>query len=76
MALYIINPDVILLQEVRLNGPQIEQMLPGFNAVANIDLENIPRPGTAIAWRSNLPVENVVSYSLCRLQIATLGSSR
>ena len=70
------NMDVIFLQEVRMSGSQIEHLLPGFNAVANIDKDNLTRPGTAIAWRSNLPVKDIVSFSPCRIQIATLGTYR
>ena len=66
--------DIIFLQEVRLSGPQIENLLPGFQAVANIDPENPSRPGTAMVWRRDLPVKDVTSLSLCRLQHATLGS--
>ena len=57
-----------------MTGAQIEQLWPGFLAVANIDPENPSRPGTALAWRSNLPVKDIVSYSLCRIQIASLAS--
>ena len=66
--------DIIFLQEVKLTGPQIEYLLPGYKAVANIDPDNPSRPGTAIVWRSHLPVKDVISYSLCRMQLATLGT--
>ena len=66
--------DIIFLQEVRLSGPQIEYLLPGYRAAANIEPENPSRPGTAIVWRSDLPVKELLSFSLCRMQLATLGS--
>ena len=68
--------DIILLQEVRLTGSQIESLLPGFNAVSNVDPQNLSAPGTVIAWRNGIPVENVVSFKLCRIQIASLGPYR
>ena len=70
------NLDIICLQEVRLTGSQIESLLPGFNAVANVDLQNLSVPGTAIIWRNNIPVENIVSLKPCRMQIASLGPYR
>ena len=66
--------NIIFLQEVRLSSEQLEPLLRGFKAVSNVDLENSSRPGTAIAWKENLPVENVVSLVDCRLQIASLGN--
>ena len=59
--------DIIFLQEVRLSGPQIEYLLPGYRAAANIEPENPSRPGTAIVWRSDLPVKELLSFSLCRM---------
>ena len=66
--------DIVLLQEVCLTSEQIEHLLRGFRACSNIDHENINRPGIALAWRQELPVENVSSLVSCRLQTATLGS--
>ena len=70
------NLDIVLLQEVRLSGIQIENQLPGFKAIANVDLDNLSTPGTAVAWRLGIPVENVLSFKLCRIQIVSLGSYR
>ena len=70
------NLDIILLQEVRLTSVQIEKQIIGFNAVSNIDPHNVMQPGTALVWRRELPVEEVISVSTCRLQIAKLGSYR
>ena len=66
--------DLIFLQEISLSSSQIENMLPGFKAVANIDPENSSTPGTALVWRNILQVEQVYSFSSCRIQTATLGS--
>ena len=66
--------DLIFLQEVRLTSAEIESLLPGFSCAVNIDLENSSRPGTAIIWRSSIPVENVVNVTLCRIQVVSLGS--
>ena len=68
--------DLIFLQEVSLSSSQIENMLPGFKAVVNIDLNNSSSPGTAIVWKDNLPVDQVCSFSSCRIQTARLGSYR
>ena len=67
--------DIIFLQEVRLSGPQIENFLPGFQAVANIDPENPSRPGTAMVWRRDLPVKDLTSLSLCRLQCTNVQAN-
>ena len=68
--------DIIFLQEINIPGVQIESQLPGFKAAANIDHENLSTPGTALVWRSTLPVENVVAYSHCRIQFASIGMYR
>ena len=68
--------DVIFLQEVRLPGPRIEFLLPGYSAVSNIDIENPDRPGTAIAWHHTIPLQDVLSLKLCRIQMASLGPYR
>ena len=67
------NLDIVFLQEVRLTSVQIENQLPGFTAVSNVDLQNQSAPGTALVWRRDIPVENVVSLKVCRMQMATLG---
>ena len=68
------NVDIVFLQEVRLTGDQIESLLRGFKSVSNIDNDDISRPGVAMAWRQELPVQDVSNIVPCRLQIATLGS--
>ena len=66
--------DVVFLQEICLTSDQIEQFLRGYRAVSNIDQENINRPGIALAWRQEIPVENVSNLAPCRLHSATIGS--
>ena len=65
--------DIIFLQEVRLSSEQIELLLRGFKAVVNIDEENPSKPGTAIVWKASLPLTNISTLILCRVQVATLG---
>ena len=67
------NLDILLLQEVRMSSLQIENELTGFNAVVNIDHNNVSLPGTAIVWRKDIPVNDVIALSPCRLQVATVG---
>ena len=68
--------DIIFLQEVRLSSEQIELLLGhmDYQAAVNIDIENPSKPGTAIVWRKSLPVTNISTLVLCRLQVATLGN--
>ena len=39
----------------------------------NINEEDFAKPGTAIIWRSNLPVRDVSTIATCRAQCAFLG---
>ena len=68
--------DLILLQEVRITDEQINQQLGnhGFKGMVNIDEEDPLRPGTALAWRSTLPIKQVSAVVPCRVQHALLGS--
>ena len=68
------NIDIVFLQEVRVSVDHIEYLLRGFKTVANIDSENSSSPGVAIAWRQNLPVNNVCNLVSCWLQVASIGS--
>ena len=67
------NLDLILLQEVRLTSSEIESILPGYKCETNLDIENPSKPGIAIVWRSTTPVENVINFFPCRIQVASLG---
>ena len=68
--------DVVMLQEVRITDEQINQQLGnhGFTGKVNIDAENPQIPGTALAWRSTLPIRQVSVAVPCRMQHALLGS--
>ena len=68
--------DIIFLQEVCLSSEQIELLLRGYKAVVNIDEENPSKPGTAIVWKESIPLTNISSLIVCRVQMATLGKYR
>ena len=65
-----------MLQEVRITDEQIDQQLGnhGFTGMVNIDAEDPFKPGTALAWRSTLPIKQVSAVVPCRVQHALLGS--
>ena len=68
--------DLVMLQEVRITDEQINQQLGnhGFTGMVNIDAEEPLKPGTALAWRSTLPIKQVSVIVPCRVQHARLGS--
>ena len=68
--------DIILLQEVRITDEQIDILIGkfGYQGKVNINLEEPSRPGTAIVWRSSLPVRDVSTIVTCRAQCAFLGA--
>ena len=68
--------DLVMLQEVRFTDEQLNQQLSshGFTGVVNIDAEDPLKPGTALAWRSTLPLKQVSAVVPCRVQHALLGS--
>ena len=68
--------DLVLLQEVRISDEQINQKVGhlGFTGKVNVDAENPMKPGTAIVWRSILPVTQVSTIIPCRAQYAVLES--
>ena len=70
------NVDIVLLQEIRVSNEQLNRMLEGlgFQAVVNIDLTSPTKPGTAIAWKKSLPIQEVFTISVCRCQVALLGN--
>ena len=67
--------DIIFLQEVRLNSEQLNLIVNslGFQANANIDQDQPSKPGTALVWKKTLPVSDVFTVVLCRVQVAMLG---
>ena len=68
--------DLVMLQEIRISNDQMNQQLSniGFTGMVNIDEEEPLKPGTAIAWRSTLPIRQVSTVVPCRAQYALLGS--
>ena len=70
------NLDFVLLQEVRINDEQIELIVGrhGFKGKVNIDSEDPMKPGTAIVWKSSLPVRDISTIVTCRAQCAFLGT--
>ena len=62
------NLDFVLLQEVRINDEQIELIVGrhGFKGKVNIDSEDPMKPGTAIVWKSSLPVRDISTIVTCR----------
>ena len=70
------NLDIILLQEVRITDDQIDILVGkhGYKAKVNINPEESSLPGTAIVWRSSIPVRDVSTIVPCRAQCAFLGA--
>ena len=68
--------DLVLLQEVRISDEQINQKVGhlGFTGKVNVDADNPMKPGTALVWRSVLPVTQVSAIVPCRAQYAVLES--
>ena len=64
--------DIIFLQEFRLSKDDLCAKISslGFSCEVNIDEEETSKPGTAIIWRSSLPVSEVVILEKCRAQVA------
>ena len=69
------KPDLLLLQEVTLTTAQLQATVKQlqYNCEANIDPDNPSTPGTAIVWRLDLPVTQVISLVTCQLQSVTIG---
>ena len=51
--------DLVMLQEVRITDEQLNQQLEnhGYTGMVNTDAEEPLKPGTALAWRSTLPIK-------------------
>ena len=67
--------DVVFLQEVRISDEQLQNQVGryGYSVKTNINLEDTSKPGTAILWKSSLPVKDVTSIVVCRAQVAYMG---
>ena len=58
MTISITKFDVILLQEIKSTQSQIDSLVSrfGFKSLVNIDSDDMNKPGTAVLWRSTVPV--------------------
>ena len=67
--------DVAFLQEVKLSDEQLGSQVGryGYVCQVNINSEDTSKPGTAMVWRSSLPVKDVTTIVTCRAQVAYLG---
>ena len=67
--------DIILLQEIRISSEQLLAKVGhlGFKAEVNINNGDPSKPGTAIVWKSCIPISDVSTLVPCRSQIAFLG---
>ena len=67
--------DVIFLQEIRLTLEQLQVKFGNFGYLVdvNIDEEDFSKPGTAILWKSSVPIVDVSTLLQCRCQIAFLN---
>ena len=67
--------DIVFLQEIRITEEQLNLSMGnlGFTGAVNINQEDFAKPGTAIIWRSNLPVRDVSTITTCKAQCAFLG---
>ena len=65
---YIVNEnlDIIFLQEVRVNTVQLQSKVSqyGYLAEANINEEDLSKPGTAVIWKSSIPLLNISVRSM------------
>ena len=70
------NLDIIFLQEVRISDEQIDILIGkhGYKGKVNNNPEEPLLPGTAIVWRSTLPVRDISTIVSCRAQCAFLGA--
>ena len=70
------NLDLAMLQEVRITDEQLSSQLEkyGYTGKVNINVEDSSKPGTALVWRSSLPVRDVAVCVPCRAQVAYLGA--
>ena len=67
--------DIAFLQEVKMSDDEMSSKLGklGYQSKVNFNLEEPAKPGTAMVWRSTLPVRDVGSLVSCRGMIAFLG---
>lgn len=70
--------DVILLQEVKMTQSQLDMAVNryGFLSKVNINEESQNKPGTALLWKTSVPLSGVVNLVEGRLQMAEVGPYR
>ena len=68
--------DVILLHEIRLSREGLDAKFSHleYTSAVNIEEEDPSKPGTAVLWKSSLPVSNVIVLVKCRAQLVLLGN--
>ena len=69
------NLDIIFLQEVRISTDQLQSKVEhfGYSAEANVNEDDPFKPGTAIVWKSSIPILNFSNLVQCRCQVTFLG---
>ena len=67
--------DVAFLQEVKSSEDEINSKIRrlGYTSKVNINSEDSAKPGTAMVWKTSLPMRDISSLVNCRLQVAFLG---
>ena len=70
------NLDIAFLQEVKISDEELASQVGrcGFTGKVNINIEDSSKPGTAIVWRSSLPVRDVTTIVVCRAHVAYIGA--
>ena len=70
------NLDIAFLQEVKISDEELASQVGrcGFTGKVNINIEDSSKPGTAIVWRSSLPIRDVTTIVVCRAQVAYIGA--
>ena len=64
--------DMIYLQEIRLTNDELQAKINnlGYHCQVNIDMDELSKPGTAIVYKSSLPVTDIQTLVKCRAQVA------
>ena len=64
------NPDIVMLQEVHCSTQVLTSIVRkyGYLCLCNNNPEDEKTLGTAFVWKKSLPVKNVFSVEICRLQ--------
>ena len=67
--------DIAFLQEVKSSEDEINSKVEklGYISRVNLNSEEPAQPGTALVWKTTLPMRDINSLVTCRLQVAFLG---